>query len=118
MCAQSPDSDARHRDPGRDGSLRFVASERAPEPGDGGRPGHTVDGKAGAVLVANDYGTRARAEEPIDRADSESAADEQVLERSDVPAGPANAEKPVPEPVSGKSAERRTRAGAGIAVHD
>jgi hypothetical protein len=116
--AQSTDADARHRDSRRNGSVQLAASERAPEPADGGRPGHTVDGEAGAVLVADDYGARARAEEPIDRANGESAADQKVLERSDIPPEPAPAEQPATEAVAGKPAEGRTRAGAGIAVDD
>jgi hypothetical protein len=116
--AQSTDADARHRDSRRDRSLQLAASERAPEPADGGRPGHTVDDEAGAVLVADDYCARARAEEAIDPANGESAADQEVLERSDVPTEPAAAEQPSAEAVSGKPAEGRTRARAGVAVDD
>jgi hypothetical protein len=116
--AQSTDADSRHRDSRRHRSLQLGASERAPEPADGGRPGHTVDEEAGAVLVADDHGARERAEEPIDRANGESAADQEVLERGDVPPEPASTEQPAAEAVSGKPAEGRTRAGAGVAVDD
>jgi hypothetical protein len=101
-----------------DGCGGLAASECAPEPADGRRPGHTVDGESGALLVAGNYGARERAEEPVDRPNGESAADQEVLERSHVPPEPAPTEQTAAEAVSGKPAEGRTRAGAGIAVDD
>ncbi len=68
--------------------------------------------------VTDDDGARTRAEEPIDRANGESAAHQEVLERSDVPPEPAPADQAAAEGVSAKPAEGRARAGAGAAVDE